>query len=147
MSTASLSAGARELLVRLLRGRHPTITGIRQVAPPHIDLAAALTELESAGFVKVGEHGLEYVDPVVATQQMVQAALSEHQERIQAVRAALNSAADEHAMRESVPASRGAVPGTSKSPTLQSLVDDIESAGAMLQTVRDSLNSRSQEGR
>lgn len=147
MGTVSLSAGARELLVRLLRGQHPTITGIRQVAPPHIDLAVALTELESAGFVKVGEHGLEYVDPMVVTQQTLQAALSEHQERIQAVLAALISATDEHAMRESAPASRGAVPATSKSPTLQSLIDDLESAGAALQTVRDSLNSQSQEGR
>lgn len=109
---ALVDADVRDLYVRLLRGRPRTIVEIRALAPPGIDLAAALETLERDGLVIVGREGLEVQDPRAAVAARVQDALSRRRrawERAAAAVAELALAAD--AWRAHVP-DGVAVPGT-----------------------------------
>ncbi|MFV0432900.1 MAG: hypothetical protein ACK5LO_02790 [Leucobacter sp.] len=62
-----------ELLLRLQRGKPRTIEQIREIAPAHIDLGAALTALERVGLVRVDRDGLRVEPP----EGIVAAAVSE----------------------------------------------------------------------
>ncbi|MFT4085921.1 MAG: helix-turn-helix domain-containing protein [Gordonia sp. (in: high G+C Gram-positive bacteria)] len=80
-----IDTDAYELLLRLLRGRPRTLPGIRELAPPGIDLNRALTALESAGQVRVEADGLHYSAPQDVLSDQFLTALDEHRARLRTV--------------------------------------------------------------
>lgn len=89
VAPAPLSEEARALLVQMLRAKPRTIVGVRGITPPRINLGSALTELEKAGFIGIGQDGLHYPAPPGVINQALQTAIAAHHDRLATARTAV----------------------------------------------------------